>query len=81
MPQEFGEGDLDTLIETGLKGPIAIGLAQTLLEEADSPFFVMNANVAARQESGNVIGWWSIRVPKDREAEARNILDHLTSAT
>jgi hypothetical protein len=50
-------------------------MAENLLEEAGIPFFSMDQNVAARQESGNVIGWWSIRVPGRMEAEARAILD------
>jgi hypothetical protein len=36
--------------------------------------FTMDQNIAARQESGNFIGWWSVRVPREREAEAREIL-------
>jgi hypothetical protein len=34
----------------------------------------MDQNVAARQESGNFLGWWTVRVPMEREAEAREIL-------
>ena len=66
--------DLDALIRTGITNPIAIGLAQKLLEEAGIPFFAMDGNVAARQESGNFLGWWNVRVPKDLEADAREIL-------
>ncbi len=66
--------DLDVLIRTGIKDPIAIGLAETLLEEAEIPFFAMDRNTPARQESGNFLGWWNIRVPRDREFEAREIL-------
>ncbi len=68
-------GNLDVLIRTGISNPIAIGLAESLLREADIPFFRMDANVAARQESGNVIGWWNIRVPREMEAEAREIIE------
>jgi len=64
----------DVLIQTGLVDPVAISLAKELLEEAEIPFFSMNQNPAARQESGNILGWWSIRVPSIREAEAREIL-------
>ncbi|HJT87434.1 MAG TPA: DUF2007 domain-containing protein [Bryobacteraceae bacterium] len=66
--------DLGALIRTGIRDPVAIGYAKILLEEAEIPYFSMDQNVAARQESGNVIGWWSVRVPKSREAEARQIL-------
>jgi hypothetical protein len=68
------ESDLDVLIRTGFTSPIAISLAKSLLEEARIPFFTMDENTAARQESGDFFGWWSIRVPRERELEAREIL-------
>jgi Putative prokaryotic signal transducing protein len=64
---------LDVLIQTGLANPIAIALAESLLREAGVSFFVMDQNVAARQESGNDLGWWSVRAPRNREDEAREI--------
>ena len=72
--EHAGPGDLGVLIRTGCTGAVAIGLAKTLLREAEIPFFAMDQNVAARQESGNFLGWWDVRVPRDREAEAREIL-------
>ena len=69
-----GEGDLGVLIRTGCDSPVAIGLAKTLLQEAGIPFFTMGQNPAARQEGGNFLGWWDVRVPRDREAETREIL-------
>ena len=68
------DGGVDVLIQTGINHPIAIGLAASLLEEAGIPYFVVDQNPTAQQESGNVFGWWSVRVPKQREAEAREIL-------
>ena len=68
------EGDIDILIRTGFQNPIGVGLAKSLLQEAGIPFFTMDQNSAARQESGNILGWWSVRVPREREAEAREIL-------
>lgn len=68
-------GDLEALIRTSLVNPVAITLAKSLLEEAGIEYFVMGQNIAARQESGNFIGWWSIRVPKAQEAEAREIVE------
>ena len=68
------EDDIDILIRTGLQNPIGVGLAKSLLQEAGIPFFTMDQNSAARQESGNILGWWSVRVPREREAEAREIL-------
>jgi hypothetical protein len=72
--ERASEVDLDVLIRTGFRDPIAIGLVGSLLQEARIPFFAMDQNVVARQESGNAIGWWSVRVPREREAEAREIL-------
>jgi len=69
-----GEGDLDVLIRTGCWNPIAVGLARSLLQEAGVPFFVMDQTSAASQEGGNFLSWLDIRVPHDREAEAREIL-------
>lgn len=71
------EGDLDVLIRTGLTGPVAIGLAKNLLQSAGIPFFAMDQNPSARQESGNIIGWWSVRVSRRKEAEAREILQSI----
>ena len=75
-----GESDLDVLIRTGILNPIAIGLAESLLREAEIPFFAMDRNIAARQDSGNFLGWWNVRVPSEREAEAREILRSVEEA-
>ena len=80
LPEELHEAELDALIRTSITGPIAIGLAESLLQEAGIPFFVMDQNTAARQESGNFFGWLSVRVPGGREAEAREILQSVEEA-
>jgi len=80
MPEESNEADLDVLIHTGLNDPIAIGLAESLLREAGIPFFAMDRNVGARQESGNFLGWWNVRVPKEFESQAREILESVEHA-
>ena len=71
------DDDPGVLVQTGINNPIAIGLAASLLREAEIPFFVMDQNSAAQQENGNCFGWWSVRVPKEREAEAREILQNV----
>ena len=68
------DGDPGVLVQTGINNPIGIGLAASLFREAGIPFFAMDQNPAARQESGNFLGWWSVRVPREREAEAREIM-------
>jgi hypothetical protein len=72
--------NLEVLIRTGLRDPIAINLMKSLLQEAGIPFFSMDQNVAARQESGNFIGWWNFRVPAEHEADAREILKSVEDA-
>jgi hypothetical protein len=72
-------GNLDVLIKSGLDNPLAISLAKSLLQEAGIPFYAPE-NPAARQESGVILGWWDVRVPRAREAEAREILDNLEQA-
>lgn len=69
-----GESDFDVLIRTGLTSPIAISLAESLLAEARIPFFTMDQNPAARPDGVPSLGWWTVRVPREREAEAREIL-------
>ena len=78
--EQAGESDLDVVIQTGIANPIGIGLAESLLREAGIPFFSMDRNVAARQESGNFLGWWNVRVQREREAEAREILRSVEEA-
>ena len=76
---EWAEGDLNVLVRTGLRDPVAIALAKSLLEEAEIPFFTMDQSTVPRQDSGNVMGWWTLRVPRDRVAEAQEILDNVES--
>jgi hypothetical protein len=71
---EFEDNNFEVLIRTGITDPVATGLVRTLFEEAEIPYLEMDQNIAARQESGNWFGWWTIRVPRDREEEAREIL-------
>lgn len=68
------DADLDVLIRTSVGDPVAISLVRSLFQEAGITFFEMDQSPAPRQESGNFLGWWSVRVPRDREAEAREIL-------
>jgi hypothetical protein len=72
--------NFDALIRTGITDPIAISLAESLLEEAGIPYFFMDQSVAPRQEPGNFFGWLTIRVPRENEDEAREILESIESA-
>jgi len=69
-----GGEDLNILIRTAISDPVGIALVESLLEEAGIPFFRMDASVVPRQESGNFIGWWNVRVPQAHESQAREII-------
>jgi hypothetical protein len=69
-----GERDVDILIRTSLKSPVAICLAESLLEEAGIPFFTMDQTPAGRPDCMPSLGSWSVRVPIGREGEAREIV-------
>ena len=77
LMDRLDEDDVDVLVQTGINNPIAIGLAESLLQEAGILFFALDQFSIAQQESGNVLGWWSVRVPREREAEAREILQNV----
>lgn len=74
------ESGLDVLIRTGLASPIAINLAEQLLQEAGIHYFTMDQNPAARQDCAPSVGYWDIRVSREREAEAREILRSIEEA-
>jgi len=71
MNESTDDDNVGVLIHTSIADPVGIGLAETLLQEAGIPFFVMGQNVSARQKSGNFLGIWNIRVPRAFEADAR----------
>lgn len=71
---DFEGNDLDVLLRTGLQDPIAIALAKSLFDEAGIPYFTMDETKGAQRDVESFIGWWTVRVPRDREAEAREIL-------
>jgi hypothetical protein len=79
----MGDGEpenFDVLVRTGISNPIAIALAESLLEEAGIPYVFMDQSIAPRQESGNFFGWLTIRVPREKESEAREILESIEQA-
>jgi hypothetical protein len=73
--RETDDDDLGALIQTSLEGPVAITLVESLFQEAGIPFFAVNQNRMSQQEGGNFLGWWNVRVPRRREADAREILE------
>jgi len=67
-------GDFDVLIRTGLRDSVAIALVKSLFEEAEIPFVELDQSRVVQQDSGNILGFFSVRVPRERETEAREIV-------
>ncbi|HTS66945.1 MAG TPA: DUF2007 domain-containing protein, partial [Candidatus Acidoferrales bacterium] len=68
--------DLVVVLETNDR--IQLALAKGLLEEAEIPFFVLGQIATLVQDvDGFLKKWTRLQVPRDREAEAREILETL----
>ena len=66
--------DLVVVLETDNR--IQLALAKGLLEDADIPFFVLGQIATLVQDvDGFLHKWVRVQVPRDREAEARELLD------
>jgi hypothetical protein len=74
---QAGNEDLEVLIRTGIRDPFATALAKKLFEEAGIPYFTMDQTTSARRDVESLSWWWTVRVPRDREAEAREILQSI----
>ena len=60
---------------------IQLALAKGLLEDAGIPFFVLGQIATLVQDvDGFLHKWVRVQVPRDREAEARELLDELLHA-
>lgn len=58
--------------------PIQLAMAKGLLEEAEIPFFVLGQIATLVQDVDAFLHKWvKLQVPRDREAEAREILEPL----
>ena len=68
--------DLVVLLETN--DPVQAAMAKGLLEDAGIPFFVLGQIATLVQDvDGFLKKWVRVQVPRDREAEARQILKPL----
>jgi hypothetical protein len=71
--------DLVVVLETD--DPIQLALAKGLLEEADIPFFVLGQIATLVQDVDAFLHkWMRVQVPRDREAEARELLEGMPQA-
>ncbi len=71
--------DLVVLLETNDQTHVA--LVKGLLEEAGIPFFILGQIATLVQDvDGFLRKWVRVQVPRDREAEARELLESLRQA-
>jgi hypothetical protein len=71
--------ELVVILETNDR--IQLAMAKGLLEEAGIPFFVLGQIATLVTDvDGMLRKWVRIQVPRDREAEAREILEQLSVA-
>ena len=68
--------DLDLVVVLETNDRVQLALAKGLLEDADIPFFVLGQIATLVQDvDGFLHKWVRVQVPRDREAEARELLD------
>src|SRR5215467_11152713 len=71
--------DLVVVLETSDR--ILVAFAKGLLEEAGIPFYVLGQIATLIQDvDGFLHKWVRLQVPRDREAEARQLLEMLSTA-
>ncbi|MGA2268641.1 MAG: DUF2007 domain-containing protein [Bryobacteraceae bacterium] len=71
--------DLVVVLETNNR--IQLALAKGLLEDADIPFFVLGQIATLVQGVDAFLHKWvRVQVPRDREAEARELLERMPQA-
>jgi hypothetical protein len=71
--------DLVVVVETNDR--IQLALTRGLLEDADIPFFVLGQIATLVQDVDPFLHKWvRVQVPRDREAEARELLESMAEA-
>ena len=70
--------DLDLVVVLETSDSIQLALAKGLLEDAGIPFFLLGQIATLVQDvDGFLHKWIRVQVPRDREAEARELLETL----
>jgi hypothetical protein len=74
-PQSSSDPDLELAVVLETNDPIQLGMAKGLLEDAGIPLFVLGQIATLVQSvDGLLRKWVRLQVPRDREAEARELL-------
>jgi len=69
---------LDLVIVLETDDPMQVGLAKGLLEDAGIPFFVLgDITTLVNSVDGLLHKWVRFQVPRDREAEAKELLEQM----
>lgn len=77
-PQDPFDPALELVVVLETTDRIQLAMAQGLLEEAGIPFFVLGQIATLVQDvDGFLRKWVRLQVPRDREAEARELLQQL----
>jgi hypothetical protein len=75
-PASSFDPKLDLVVVLESNDSIELALAKGLLEEAGIPFFVLNQiTTLVNEVDGFLHKWARLQVPRDREAEARELLE------
>ena len=77
-PPDPFDPTLELVVVLETNDAIQLAMAKGLLEEAGIPFFVLGQIATLIQDiDGYLRKWVRLQVPRDREAEAREILEEL----
>lgn len=77
-PNAKFDPSLDLVIVLGTDDPVQVALAKGLLEDAGIPFFVLGGiTTLVNDVDGFLHKWVRIQVPRDRETEAKELLEHM----
>ena len=79
-PPSAFDPNLDLVVVLETNDSVQLALAKGMLEDAGIPFFVLNQITTLVQDvDGFLRKWVRVQVPRDREAEARELLETLTT--
>jgi hypothetical protein len=80
-PQKTGDPALDLVVVLETNDSFQLALVKGLLEEAGIPFFILGQiTTLVTDIDGFLKKWVRVQVPRDREAEARELLAELRQA-
>lgn len=80
-PHEGFDPTLGLVVVLETNDRVHLAFAQGLLKDAGIPFFILGQIATLVQDvDGFLHKWVRVQVPRDREAEAREILDELLHA-